>query len=96
MYTSTNVTVFDYDTEEYKKLQLFSRYLNEHSPNRHRYVVKDVLFEPHSDVFWTTIIDTNLEVQALSPKMWEEIVYEDYSFSELLEDFIRSDGYDRR
>lgn len=84
--------VFTSDTEEYGKLKAFCDRLNKVSPNKHVYIIKDIYMDYGADIMWSTIIDTTAGCQVLSPRDWDNIIYELESLDELEKDFF-SDKY---
>ena len=74
IYKQGDQRTFDIDSEEYNRLKAVAEELTKESPNKHSYCVKDVYLDIGQNWMWTTIIDTTVGYQALSPRNWFDIV----------------------
>ena len=74
IYKQGDQRTFDQDSEEFKRLQKVAVALTKQSPNKHFYTVEDVYLDYGQDWKWTTIVDTSIGAQILSPRDWFDIV----------------------
>lgn len=79
---------FTEDQEEYQNIKEFCQLLNDMSPNKHTYIVKNIYLDFGQDWLWTTISDITVGCQVLSPRDWLEIVNRDRSYKDIIKDFF--------
>ena len=80
--------ILEQDSNEYYRLEMFTKMLNRDSPNNHFYQLQETYLDFGQDWKWTTIIDTTVGCQVLSPRDWLEIVNEECSLEDLEKSFF--------
>ena len=88
-YEQGSQCTFTKDSKEYQNIQEFCNLLNELSPNRHFYCIKNVYLDAGQNWMWTTIVDETADCQVLSPKEWFDIVNRDYDYNKIAQEFFK-------
>ena len=83
--------VLKQDSNEYYRLDMFCKILNRDSPNKHYYTIRDIYLDFGQNWMWTTIVDTTIGCQVLSPRDWKDIVEDRRDISEIEDDFFNDE-----
>lgn len=88
MYRQGDQCVLAPDSSEYGTISKFCDLLNQNSPNKHRYIIRDTYLNFGQNRQWTTIIDDTSGCQVLNPAQWLDIVNEAEPIKDLVDQFF--------
>ena len=75
----SDIRIYSPDEPEYKLLQSFCDYLNEHTNDRYRFYLDNILFDAGTDQYYTAIITEDTEREQVSVlRSWQAVTPRTY------------------